>query len=117
MPEFNPLLARRVVTDLGRTHNAIDAALKKLANLTTDVLEVFGDAQLSDETTQPSLQDIAQGFSAIVAGRGAFVQVHQRLIEMKMESNLRSIEIGCVAGPICKLNAETTATSPVSLVA
>ena len=38
-----------------------------------------------------------------VAGRGAFVSAHQKLIEMKMESNLRKVEIGCTVGPICPL--------------
>lgn len=103
MPDYNPMLARRVVTDIGRTHNAIDGALKKLSMLTTDVLEAFSDAQLNDAMTQPVLEDIANGFSTIVAGRGAFVSAHQKLIEMKMDSNLRKVEIGCSIGPICPL--------------
>ena len=41
MTDFNPLLARRVVTHLGRTQNAIDGALKKFSMLTTDVLEAL----------------------------------------------------------------------------
>lgn len=101
MPDFNPLLARRVVTDIGRTQNAIDGALKKLSMLTTDVLEAFGDARLSDAATQPTLEGIAQGFSTMVAGRSAFVEVHRTLIEMKMTSNLRTVEIGCEPGPVC----------------
>lgn len=101
MPDFNPMLARRVVTDIGRTQNAIDGALKKFANLATDVLEAFGDAQMSDAATQPALEEIATGFQSIVTGRRAFVAVHQRLIDMKMASNLRKVEIGCSFGPIC----------------
>ena len=103
MPDYNPMLARRVVTDIGRTHNAIDGALKKPSMLTTDVLEAFSDAQLNDAMTQPVLEDIAKGFSTTVAGRGAYVRAHQKLIEMKMESNLRKVEIGCAIGPICPL--------------
>lgn len=62
MPDFNPLLARRVVTDIGRTQNAIDGALKKLSMLTTDVLEAFGDARLSDAATSPRWKALPRAF-------------------------------------------------------
>jgi len=101
MSEFNPLLARRVVTDLGRTQNAIDGALKKLSLLATDVLEAFGDARMNDAATQPTLERLAKGFHTIVEGRREFVDLHQGLIEMKMGSNLRNVEIGCEPGPVC----------------
>lgn len=101
MSEFNPMLARKVVTDLGRTQNAIDGTLKKLSMLTTDVLEAFGNAGLNDALTQPALEGLAEGFSTIVAGRKVFVGVHRELIDMKMESNLRHVEIGCEPGPVC----------------
>lgn len=101
MSQYNPMLARRVVTDLGRTQNAIDGALKKLSMLVTDVLEAFGDAKVSDAATQPTLEGLAEGFHTIVAGRRAFVDVHRNLIEMKMTSNLRQVEIGCEPGPLC----------------
>ncbi|MEJ7933912.1 hypothetical protein WG907_06515 [Sphingobium sp. AN558] len=101
MSQYNPLLARRVVTDIGRTQNAIDGALKKLTTLATDVLEAFAEAQVSDAATQPTLEGLAEGFNTIVAGRRAFVDVHRQLIDLKMSSNLRSVEIGCEPGPIC----------------
>ncbi len=101
MTDFNPLLARRVVTDLGRTQNAIDGALKKFSMLTTDVLEALEDAAISDAATQPALERLAAGFKTIVDGRRAFVDAHLELIEMKMGSNLRDTPIGCVPGPVC----------------
>lgn len=101
MSEFNPLLARKVVTDLGRTQNAIDGALKKLSMLATDVLEAFGEARLNDAASQPTLEGLAEGFNTIVAGRRAFVGLHRELIEMKMDSNLRHVEVGCEPGPVC----------------
>lgn len=101
MTDFNPLLARRVVTDIGRTQNAIDGALKKFSMLATDVLEAFEDASVSDATTQPALERLAEGFKTIVDGRRAFVDVHLQLIQMKMDSNLREVPIGCVPGPVC----------------
>jgi hypothetical protein len=101
MPNFDAEIARRVVTDLGRTQNAIDGALKKLSVLTVDVLDAFGDARLSDATTQPALEGLADGFKMMVNGRKAFVSVHQELISMKVESNLKHVEIGCDPGPIC----------------
>ncbi|MDI1295443.1 MAG: hypothetical protein PSY12_06090 [bacterium] len=104
MSEYNPILARRVVTDLGRTQNAIDGALKKLSMLATDVLEAFGEAAVSDAETQPTLEGLAEGFNTIVAGRRAFVDVHRNLIALKISSNLRTTEIGCEPGPICPWN-------------
>lgn len=101
MTDFNPLLARRVVTDLGRTQNAIDGALKKFSMLTTDVLEALEDADVSDAATQPALERLADGFKTIVDGRRAFVDAHLELIGMKMDSNLRNVPIGCVPGPVC----------------
>lgn len=105
MSEFDPENARRVVTDLGRTHCAIDGALKKMSMLTADVLEAFGKARLSDEATQPTLEGLADGFKMMVDGRRAFVSVHRQLIEMKAESNLRLVEIGCEPGPVCPWDA------------
>ena len=101
MSEYNPMLARKVVTDIGRAQNAIDGALKKFSTLTTDVLEAFADAQVSDAATQPTLESLAEGFKTMVAGRGAFVDAHLKLIDMKMDSNLRTVEIGCEPGPVC----------------
>ena len=115
MSEFNPLQARKVVTDLGRTQNAIDGALKKLSTLTTDVLEAFGDARLSDAATQPTLEGLAEGFTAFVTGRRTFVDVHQQLIEMKVDSNLKNLEIGCEPGPLCPwIEPETTTLRAVA---
>lgn len=108
MSEFNPMLARKVVTDLGRTQNAIDGTLKKLSMLATDVLEAFGEARLSDAASQPTLEGLAEGFNTIVAGRRAFVGLHRELIEMKMDSNLRQVEIGCEPGPVCPWVAPET---------
>lgn len=101
MSKFNPEQARKVVTDIGRTQNAIDGMLKKLSMLTTDVIDAFGEASLSDAASQPTLEDLARGFSTFVAGRRKFVNAHQKLIEMKMDSNLRNVEIGCDPGPLC----------------
>ncbi|MCK0530665.1 hypothetical protein [Sphingobium agri] len=101
MTDFNPLLARRVVTDIGRTQNAIDGALKKFSMLATDVLEAFEDASLNDAASQPALERLAEGFKTIVDGRRAFVDVHLELIGMKMDSNLKNVPIGCVPGPVC----------------
>lgn len=101
MSEYNPIMARKVVTGIGRAQNAIDGALKKFSTLTTDVLEAFTDAQVSDAATQPTLERLAEGFKTIVAGRGAFVDAHLMLIDMKMGSNLRNVEIGCEPGPVC----------------
>ncbi len=101
MAEYNPMLARKVVTDIGRAQNAIDGALRKFSSLTTGVLEALADAQVSDVATQPALEDLAEGFQTIVAGRRAFVNAHLKLIDMKIESNLRTVEIGCSPGPVC----------------
>jgi hypothetical protein len=101
MSEFNSEHARKVVTDLGRTQNAIDGALRKLSMLTTDVIDAFGEARLNDAAAQPTLEDLAKGFSIFVTGRRTFVDVHQKLIEMKMDSNLHNVEIGCEPGPLC----------------
>lgn len=104
MPEFNASTARRVVTNIGRTQNAIDGALKKLSVLTADVLDAFGEARLNDAMTQPALEGLADGFKKMVDGRRAFVDVHRELIDMKDQSNLRLVEIGCEPGPVCRWN-------------
>lgn len=101
MSEYNPVLARKVVTDIGRAQNAIDGALRKFSMLTTGVLETFADAKVSDAATQPAIESLAEGFNIIVAGRRAFVDAHLKLIDMKMDSNLRNVEIGCEPGPVC----------------
>lgn len=101
MSNFNPDQARKVVTDIGRAQNAIDGALRKLSMLTTDVLEALNEASVSDAASQPALEDLAKGFSTFVAGRRTFVNAHEKLIGMKMASNLRSVEIGCDPGPLC----------------
>lgn len=101
MTQFNAEQARSIVTDLGRTQNFIDGTLKKFSMLTTDVIDAFREAQLSDAASQPTLEELAEGFSTFVAGRRKFVNAHQRLIEMKMDSNLHNVEIGCAPGPLC----------------
>lgn len=106
MSDFNLDLARRVVTDIGRTQNAIDGALKKLSTLTAGVLDVFGEARLNDAMTQPTLEGLADGFKMMVDGRRAFVTVHRELIDMKVGSVLRNVEIGCEPGPVCPVDMD-----------
>jgi hypothetical protein len=101
MSEFKPDQARKIVTGIGRTQNGLDNALKKFSMLTTDVLEAFADARMNDAASQPTLEDLAEGFSMIVAGRRKFVNAHQNLIDMKAGSNLRNVEVGCDPGPLC----------------
>ncbi|MBZ9648536.1 hypothetical protein K9B33_13360 [Sphingobium sp. 3R8] len=107
MENLNADTARQVVTNLGRTQNAIDGALKKLSVLTTDVLNAFDEARLNDAMTQPTLEGLADGFKMMVDGRRAFVTVHQELIDMKFQSNLRHAEIGCEPGPVCPWKIDT----------
>lgn len=108
MTQVSVQIAQKVVVDLGRAQNAIDASLKKMTDRTADVLLAFEEARLSDAATQPALEDLATGFSTIVAGRGAFVNAHQKLIDMKMGSDLRHVEIGCSPGPACPINIQPT---------
>lgn len=107
MLEFNAEQARKIVTGLGRTQNQIDGALRKFSMLTTDVIDAFSEAQMSDATSQPALEELADGFSSFVAGRRKFVDLHQRLIDMKADSNLQLAEIGCAPGPLCPWKPET----------
>src|SRR3546814_1416789 len=58
MTDFNPQQARKIVTDLGRTQLLIDGALKKFSMLTTDVIEAFPEAKLSDAASQPTLEEL-----------------------------------------------------------
>lgn len=106
MSQVSVQLARKVVVNLGRAQNAIDASLKKMTDLTAGVLDAFDEAKLSDVATQPALEYLAKGFSTIVAGRAAFVDAHRELIEMKMDSELRHVEIGCSPGPACPVSAQ-----------
>jgi len=101
MTEFHPQQARKIVTDLGRTQLLIDGTLKKFSMLTTDVIEAFSEAKLSDAASQPALEELADGFKTFVEGRRNFVNAHQMLIDMKQDSNLRNVEIGCDPGPLC----------------
>src|SRR3546814_11622342 len=98
MTDFNPQQARKIVTDLGRTQLLIDGALKKFSMLTTDVIEAFSEAKLSDAASQPTLEELADGFKTFVEGRRNFVKAHKMLIEMKKDSNLHNVKNGCAPG-------------------
>src|SRR3546814_15426047 len=101
MTDFKPQQARKIVTELGRTQLLIDGALKKFSMLTTDVIEAFSEAKLSDAASQPTLEELADGFKTFVEGRRNFVNAHKMLIDMKKDSNLHTVEIGCAPGPLC----------------
>ena len=101
MTDFNPQQARKIVTDLGRTQLLIDGALKKFSMVTTDLIDAFSDAKLNDAAGQPALEELAEGFKTFVEGRRNFVNAHKMLIDMKQDSNLRTVEIGCDPGPLC----------------
>lgn len=102
MAQYNPMTARRIVTEINRTQAAFDSTLKRMAQLTLTMLEASGEAKLPAMASQAALEKMSSGLSQIVAGRGDFVVAHHTMVQMKKSSNLRQVEIGCTPGPACE---------------
>lgn len=83
-------VAQRVAQKVWSAENAVDAALAEAAGVMAELTAARQELKFSAQTTEKATADLVAAIAALGQARGALVEMHEELAEVKIRLDIRT---------------------------
>lgn len=98
---FEHKAAERLAADIRSTHQSIDNALADIASMTYSVIDACRTSDAPPAQTQAAIEGVAVGLTKLIDARKGFVVAHRKIAVAQRDSNLQTVDFGCLGnGPL-----------------
>jgi hypothetical protein len=90
--------AKQLAANIRETQQSIDTALSRLTEMTATIMNVCMESQIHPAKSQAAIEEATNGLVRMVDARKGFVAAHRQIVKVQRDSDLATIDFGCV-GP------------------
>ncbi|OJY61929.1 MAG: hypothetical protein BGP16_15465 [Sphingobium sp. 66-54] len=112
MPTFNPAAGQVVADEIRTTFDSVDTAVHDSGRLLTTFIEAIRGSDLPPSRSQHALRSLAAGLVKAIDSRAEIINAQRVMVSIKANSNLDTLDFGCLMGPWMSGDRPTPAKAP-----